>query len=68
MLSISNVKGDDAHQIYKWAKENHGKSAIPKWNFHKILIDKNGKIFDTYTSFTKPNSKKITSAIENLLN
>ena len=67
MLSISDVKGDDAHQIYKWAKENHGQSAVPKWNFHKILIDKNGKIFDTYTSFTKPDSKKITSAIEKLL-
>ena len=67
MLSISDVKGDDAHQIYKWAKENHGKSAVPKWNFHKILIDKNGKIFDTYTSFIKPDSKKITSAIEKLL-
>ena len=67
MLSISNVKGNNAHIIYKWAKENHGKSAIPKWNFHKILIDRNGKIFDTYSSFTKPNSKKIITAIENLL-
>tara|TARA_B100001027_G_scaffold159214_1_gene112348 strand:+ start:286 stop:837 length:552 start_codon:yes stop_codon:yes gene_type:complete len=67
LLSISNVKGNNAHNIYKWAKENHGKSAIPKWNFHKILIDRNGKIFDTYSSFTKPNSKKIITAIENLL-
>ena len=67
MLSISNVKGDNAHVLYKWAKENHGKSAIPKWNFHKILIDRNGKIFDTYSSFTKPNSKKLITAIEKLL-
>ena len=67
MLSISNVKGNNAHIIYKWAKENHGKSAIPKWNFHKILIDRNGKIFDTYSSFTKPNSKKLITAIEKLL-
>ena len=43
-------------------------SAIPKWNFHKILINKEGKIQNTYTSLTKPTSKKITSDIENVLN
>ena len=68
MTSILEVKGDNAHEIYKWAKRNHGKSAVPKWNFHKILIDKNGKIFDTYASFTKPMSKKIINAVEKLLN
>ena len=68
MTSIYEVKGDNAHDIYKWAKKNYGKSAIPKWNFHKILIDKNGKIFNTYSSFTKPTSKKIINAIEEILN
>ncbi len=66
--TITDVKGDKAHEIFKWAKNNYGKSAIPKWNFHKILINRDGKIEDTYTSFTKPNSKKITSKIEKLLN
>ena len=33
-----NVKGDKAHPIYLWAKDNYGKSAVPKWNIHKILI------------------------------
>ena len=28
--------------------DNHGKSAVPKWNFHKILINKEGKIEETY--------------------
>ena len=68
MTSILEVKGDNAHELYKWAKRNHGKSAVPKWNFHKILIDKNGKIFDTYASFTKPMSKKIINAVEKILN
>ena len=35
-----DVKGKNAHDLYKWAKENHGNSTIPKWNFHKILINK----------------------------
>ena len=67
LTTITEVKGDNAHEIYKWAKNNHGKSAIPKWNFHKILINKEGKIEDTYSSFTNPMSEKIISKIEKLL-
>ena len=67
MTSIYSVKGDNAHEIYKWAKENHGKSAIPKWNFYKILINKEGKIEETYSSFTKPSSNKLRSKINTLI-
>ena len=68
MTSIYEVKGNNAHEIYKWAEKNYGKSTIPKWNFHKILINKEGKIEDTFASFTKPTSKKIIKKIENILN
>ena len=68
LTTLTEVKGNNAHEIFKWAKENHGKSAIPKWNFHKILINKMGKIEETYSSLTKPTSKKIISRIESLLN
>jgi glutathione peroxidase len=44
-----------------------GTRAVPKWNFHKILINKQGKIEDTYSSFTKPMSKKLISKIEEIL-
>ena len=67
MTEITNVKGDDAHEIYKWAKENHGKSAVPKWNFHKILINKEGKVEDTFASFTNPMSKKLINLIKSIL-
>ena len=67
MTGIQNVKGEKAHELYVWARETYGKSAIPKWNFHKILVDKKGRIADTYLSFTNPNSKKIISRIEELL-
>ena len=67
LSTITDVKGKNAHEIFKWAKKNHGSSAIPKWNFHKILINKEGKIEDTFSSFTKPISEKITSKIEKLL-
>tara|TARA_B100000767_G_scaffold272504_1_gene300305 strand:+ start:1006 stop:1521 length:516 start_codon:yes stop_codon:yes gene_type:complete len=67
IMSKINVKGENAHEIYKWAEKNYGKSTIPKWNFHKILINKEGKIEDTFASFTKPTSKKITNKIIELL-
>ena len=64
---ITKVKGNDSHEIFKWAKDNYGKSAIPKWNFHKILINKDGKIEETFTSFTKPTSNKLIKKIEQIL-
>jgi glutathione peroxidase len=62
-----DVKGKNAHILYKWAKENHGNSTVPKWNFHKILINKDGKIQDTFNSFITPLSDKIKKQIELVL-
>ena len=67
MTSKYNVKGNDAHPIYIWAKESYGNSTVPKWNFHKILINKNGKIEDTFASFTGPLSNKVVKKIEQIL-
>ena len=67
LTAIADVKGENAHEIFKWAKENHGKSAIPKWNFHKILINKDGRIHDTFASFTNPMSKKIIKEVDLIL-
>jgi len=67
LATITEVKGEKAHELFKWAKDNHGKSAIPKWNFHKILINKDGKIEDTFSPLTKPMSNKIISKIESIL-
>ena len=64
MTEKTNVIGKDAHPFYKWAKKNHGIAAIPKWNFHKIIIGKNGKVVDTFASFTKPTSDKFLNLIE----
>ena len=67
LSAITEVKGENAHDVFVWAKKNHGKAAVPKWNFHKILINKDGKVEDTFASFTKPTSKKIISKIEEIL-
>ena len=64
MYEKIDVIGNDAHPFFKWAKKNYGIGAIPKWNFHKIIIGKNGKVADTFASFTKPNSNRFLETIE----
>jgi len=64
MTEKINVLGKNAHPFYKWAKQNYGIGAIPKWNFHKIIIGKNGKVVETFASFTKPTSNKFIKTIE----
>jgi len=67
LTAITEVKGNDAHEIFKWAERNYGKSAVPKWNFHKILVNKEGNVEKTYASFTKPLSDKLVEKIEEIL-
>ena len=64
MTQKINVIGGDAHPFYKWARKDFGIGAIPKWNFHKIIIGKNGKVVETFASFTKPNSNRFLETIE----
>ena len=67
MVEKVSVKGDKIHPFYNWAKKNHGKSAIPKWNFHKIIIGKDGKVAETFSSMTNPSSRRFTKKIEELI-
>ena len=67
MTEKISVIGNNSHPFYKWAKEDYGIGAIPKWNFHKIIIGKEGKIVDTFSSITKPSSKKFLKIIEELI-
>ena len=67
MSEKTNVVGSGSHPFFKWAKENHGNAAVPKWNFHKIIIGKDGKVADTFVSITKPSSKRFINSIERLI-
>jgi glutathione peroxidase len=62
MTKIEAVIGNEKHPLYAWLKETHG--IKPKWNFHKILIGKTGKVVNSYTSLTKPKSDKLLKVIE----
>ena len=67
MTEKIDVIGKNAHPFFKWARENYGNSAIPKWNFHKIIIGKDGKVANTFSSITRPSSEKFRKAIEKLI-
>ena len=64
MTEKMDVIGNNAHPFFIWAKESYGKSAIPKWNFHKIIVGKDGRIAETFSSITNPSSKKFRKVIE----
>lgn len=61
------VSGKDAHPFYIWAKKELGFATAPKWNFHKYLINRQGKLVDYYYSTTRPDTAKVEKAIEKLL-
>ena len=67
MTEKINVVGSNSHPFFKWAKENYGKAAVPKWNFHKIIIGRDGKIADTFSSITNPSSKRFINSIDNII-
>ncbi len=67
MTSKEVVSGDGAHPFYKWAGEQLGAMSRPRWNFHKILIDKDGKAVDWFAPTTAPDAEKLITAIEAVL-
>ena len=67
MADIVRVKGPNAHPYYKWVADAHGGLAVPRWNFHKHVIDGNGDLVDWFASTTGPKSGRLRKAIETAL-
>ena len=61
------VKGKEAHPLYKWLASKDGANISPKWNFHKYLINTDGTVANWFMSTTGPQSKKVITAIEDIL-
>ncbi len=67
MSSIQPIRGDNAHPIYKWIKSNVSVIGQPRWNFHKYLIGKDGRIINWFSSMTSPTSEGLVNQIETAL-
>jgi len=67
MTSKVEVKGEGAHPFYRWAEQELGEPAVPVWNFHKILIGKNGEPIRAFGPRTEPTDAEVTGEIERAL-
>lgn len=67
MAAKEVVLGKEAHPFYVWAKKELGFGTAPKWNFHKYLINRQGKLVDYFYSITSPDAKRLIRAIEKAL-
>jgi glutathione peroxidase len=55
------VKGPNAHPFYKWAAEARPKD-VPRWNFHKYLIGRDGYIADVFPESVAPEDTRVKTA------
>ena len=67
MTAKQKVVGMDAHGLYQWIGGEAGEGALPKWNLHKYLIDKDGKLAGSWPSKVSPTSSEITGPIDMML-
>lgn len=67
MAGRTRVTGNDAHPFYQWARAEMGQSAVPAWNFHKLLIDRQGRLIAAFPSTTTPTADEIRQAVERAL-
>jgi len=58
------VIGANAHPFWRWVAAELGEGAAPRWNFHKYLIDGEGKLVGAWPSRVTPESREIRSAVE----
>jgi glutathione peroxidase len=64
MAEKAVVKGPNAIPLYRWTKTQLTAENEPKWNFHKFLIGKDGKVIAGFNSKVEPTSPELKAAIE----
>ena len=67
MTSIQKIRGNDAHPLYQWISSNVSVIGQPRWNFHKYLISKEGKVLNWFSSMTSPSSEGLVKQVEDAL-
>lgn len=65
MFEKSHVIGPQASGLYRALARDAGEA--PKWNFHKYLIGRDGRLIASYGSKTVPDDRQLVAAIERAL-
>jgi glutathione peroxidase len=60
------VVGPNAHPFYKWAAQARP-NQVPRWNFHKYLIGRDGYLADVFASAVEPTDTRVKTAIAKVL-
>jgi glutathione peroxidase len=60
------VTGANAHPFYKWAAQARP-NEVPRWNFHKYLIGRDGYIAEVFASAVEPTDARVKTAIAKAL-
>lgn len=63
MAAKQRVTGAEAHPFYRWAAAERP-ADTPRWNFHKYLIDRRGRLVAAFPSRTRPTDPRVIAAIE----
>ena len=64
LFQKGKVTGDGASAVFSYLTQQAGP---PKWNFHKYLVGRDGRVLGGYPSATAPEDKKLRAAIEEAL-
>ena len=59
----ARVLGENAHPFYRWAAVERPRD-LPRWNFHKYLVGRDGRIADVFSTITDPTSATVMRAVE----
>ncbi len=62
-----HVRGAARHPLYTWLAAQGGFLSRPRWNFHKYLIGRDGKVADWFSSMTRPTAGRFRAAIQSIL-
>jgi glutathione peroxidase len=63
LAAKAEVRGAAPHPFYKWAAAERPLE-VPRWNFHKYLIGRDGHVVGSYPSTVEPTDARIIAAIE----
>ncbi len=63
MAAKTDVVGDGRHPFYAWAESQLGEAAVPQWNFHKLLLGRDGRLITAFPTRTEPTSEELRNAI-----
>lgn len=65
MFAKTSVRGEQANPVFRQLQAQG--APAPRWNFYKYLIGRDGRLVESYSSMTAPDSRSLVAALEKSL-